>query len=190
MIDYLIQESVLGAEQQARLSEHMLRNPDERVEEALLALGIVDEAALLKAMATVYKTNFVSTEKLSKAEIGRATLEMIPRRFAEAVGVFPVVFDQKTHVLSVVTADPENFDALREVQLASGARDVKAIVARPAAVSAAIKKAYGGDAQAFSRIDRVVAGGGGDMASMFYAGHNMLTLDEAPTGTGLVREPS
>ncbi len=181
-----MQESLLSAENHARLVEHMTRNPGDRIEEALLALQIVDEAALLKAMATVYKTNFVSTEKLAKAEIGRATLEMIPKRFAETAGIFPVVFDQKTHVLSVVTADPENFDALREVQMASGARDVKAIVARPAAVAAAIKKAYGGDAQAFSRIDRVAT----DNQQMFYAGHNMLTLDDAPTGTGLIREPT
>ncbi len=186
MIDYLVQESLLTAENHARLVEYMTRNPEERVEEAMLALQILEESALLKAMATVYKTNFVSTEKLSKAEVGRATLEMIPRRFAEQAGIFPVVFDQKTHILSVVTADPENFDALREVQLASGARDVKAIVARPAAVKAAIRKAYGGDAQAFSKIDRVVS----DMQQMFYAGHNMLTLDDAPTGTGLIREPS
>lgn len=186
VVDYLVQESLISAEQHAKLADHMTRNLGARVEDAILELGLLDETALLKAMATVYKTNFVTTEKLAKAEIGRATLEMIPRRFAEAVGIFPVVFDQKTHVLSVVTADPENFDALREAQMASGARDVKAIVARPAAVKAAIQKAYLGDTQAFTRMER--ASVAVDYSALFYGGHNML--EEAPTGTGLVREPA
>jgi response regulator RpfG family c-di-GMP phosphodiesterase len=79
---------------------------------------------------------------------------MIPQRFAEQIGVCPVVFDANTHALSVVTADPTNLESLREVQLASGAREVKAILARPAAVKALIAKAYGGDIHAFALLDR------------------------------------
>src|SRR5258708_681838 len=45
VIDYLEKESLLSAEQQTLLGEHMVRNPDDRIEEALLALGIVDEAS-------------------------------------------------------------------------------------------------------------------------------------------------
>jgi response regulator RpfG family c-di-GMP phosphodiesterase len=184
LVDYLIRHSIMSMEQKALLAEHMTRAPNDRVEEALLDLGCVDEPQLLKALATIYKANFVSTEKLSKADIPRATLEMIPRRFAEATHMCPVMFDQKAHVLSVVMADAENSDALREAQIASGAREVKAIVARPAAVKAAIAKWYGGDARAFSRLDLRSTGA----HQMFYGGHNML--EEAPTGEGLVREPA
>jgi response regulator RpfG family c-di-GMP phosphodiesterase len=79
---------------------------------------------------------------------------MIPQRFAEKIGICPVVFDAKTHVLTVITADPDDAEALHEAQLASGAREVKSVVARPAAIKALIAKAYGGDIHAFALLDR------------------------------------
>src|SRR5581483_8857590 len=59
-----------------------------------------------------------------------------------------------THALTVVTADPDDVDAMKEVQLASGAREVKLVLARPAAVRALVVKAYTGDAHAFDLLDR------------------------------------
>ena len=116
--------------------------------------GLVPEPEMLKALASHYKAFFITSEKLAKAEIARALLDMIPMRFAEKVGVCPVLFDANTHSLSVVTADPDDLEALREVQLASGAREIKAVLARPAAVKALIAKAYGGDIHAFALLDR------------------------------------
>jgi response regulator RpfG family c-di-GMP phosphodiesterase len=126
----------------------------ERIEDAIIDLGIMSEADLLKALAGFYRTRFVTTEKLAKADISRPTLEMIPRKVAETFQVFPVLFDPNAHVLSVVTADPDDKDVLREIQLVSGAKEVRAFMARPAAVRAAINKAYAGDIHAFSLLDR------------------------------------
>lgn len=153
VLDVLVAAAVITPEQHAAAVEHVMRT-GERAEESVLDLGFAVEPDLLRALAAHHKTNFVSTEKLAKADIPPATLDMIPRRFAETAGVFPVVFDPKTHTLSVVTADPDNAAALQEAQLASGAREVRAIVARPAAVKAAVAKAYGGDIHAFALLDR------------------------------------
>ncbi|MCU0692243.1 MAG: DUF4388 domain-containing protein, partial [Polyangiaceae bacterium] len=92
--------------------------------------------------------------KLAKADITRLTLDKVPRKIAEQSGIFPVLWDPESAVLSVVTADPDNFEALKEVQILSGAREVRAFVARPAAVKAAVSKAYGGDIHAFGILDR------------------------------------
>ena len=126
----------------------------ERIEEVLLDLEMISEADLLKSLATLYKVHFISAEKLSKADVARSLLNTIPRRFAEKLGICPVVFDTTKHALTVVTADPDDADAMKEVQLASGAREVKAVLARPAAVKAFITKAYAGDAHAFALLDR------------------------------------
>lgn len=126
----------------------------ERAEEVLIENDIMSEADLLKALSSIYRTHFVSTDKLSKADIPRATVQMVPRRVAETLGVFPVLFDRQKNVLSVVTADPDNVDVLRDIQLVSGAQDVKAFVARPAAIAAAIRKHHGGDARAFDLLER------------------------------------
>jgi response regulator RpfG family c-di-GMP phosphodiesterase len=132
----------------------LVKQHGERAEEVMIDHDIMTEADLLRALSAVYRTNYLSTEKLSKADIPRATVQMIPRRVAETLGVFPVMFDRAKNVLSVVTADPDNVDVLRDIQLVSGAQEVKAFVARPAAVVAAIKKHHGGDARAFDVLER------------------------------------
>ena len=130
------------------------RASSERIEEVLLDLGMISEGDLLKSLSAHYQVHFISAEKLSKADVARVLLNMIPQRFAEKIGVCPVVFDSGKHALTVVTADPDDTETMKEVQLASGAREVKAVLARPAAVKALITKAYSGDQHAFDLIDR------------------------------------
>jgi response regulator RpfG family c-di-GMP phosphodiesterase len=153
VIDLLHRAQVLPRPQYERALA-LLSTTDERGEDVLVDNDLLSEADLLKALSAIYRTHFVSAEKLSKADIPRATVQMIPRRVAETFGVFPVLFDPKTNVLSVVTADPENAETLREIKLVSGAREVKAFVARPSAVAAAIRKHHGGDTRAFERFER------------------------------------
>jgi response regulator RpfG family c-di-GMP phosphodiesterase len=151
--DVLVRDKLLPADRAAGLLAQA-RASGERIEELLLELELVQEAGLLKALAMEYKVHFISTERLAKADIPRALVNMIPQRFAEKVGACPVVFDAKTHALTVITADPDDSEALKEVQLASGAREVKPVLARPAAVKALLAKAYAGDLHAFDLLDR------------------------------------
>lgn len=137
--------------------EHVVALVEEqsiRAEEIIIDNDIMSEGDLLRALSGIYQTHYLSTEKLSRAEIPRATVQMIPRRVAETLGVFPVLFDQQKNVLSVVTADPDNEDVLRDIQVVSGAQTVKAFVARPAAVTAAIRKHHAGDTRAFDALMR------------------------------------
>jgi response regulator RpfG family c-di-GMP phosphodiesterase len=125
-----------------------------RVEEALLEVQAITETELLKFLAAHFKTRFVSTEKLAKADIDQLTLGKVPRKFAEQHQIFPVLLDVEASVMSVVTPDPLNYEAIRELQISSSVREVRAFVARPAAVKAAINKAYNGDIHAFGVLDR------------------------------------
>jgi len=156
VVDLLHRAQVLQRPQYER-AVALLHATHERAEDVLIDNEILSEADLLKALSGIYRTHFVSAEKLAKADIPRATVQMIPRRVAETLGVFPVLFDRQTSVLSVVTPDPDNADMLREVKLVSGAREVKAFVARPAAVAAAIRKHHAGDVRAFERFERAVS---------------------------------
>ncbi len=125
-----------------------------RIEEALMEVQAISEAELLKFLASHYRTRFVSTDKLAKADVDRLTLDKVPRKFAEQHQVFPVLYDPQGQVLSIVTPDPDNLEALRELQMISSLREVRAFVARPYAVKAAIAKSYGGDIHAFAQLDR------------------------------------
>jgi response regulator RpfG family c-di-GMP phosphodiesterase len=151
--DCLVRTGLLKPEQIEAVYTQVQRS-GERAEEAVLELGLVPEADMLKSLATAHKVRFISSERLAKAELAPAVRDMLPQRFAEQRGVCPVFFDPQTHTLSVVTANPDDVEALREVQLASGAREVRAVLARPAAVKAFLAKSYGGDIHAFALLDR------------------------------------
>ena len=149
--DLLKSKGLLSGEQYTATLQ-LAAAEDTRVEEAVLELDYLSEAELLPVLAKFYKVQFVSTEKLSKAAVPGPTLAMIPKQIAEAHAVFPVVFDPKTNTLSVVTADPDNVEMLRELRAVSGAGQVRAFLARPRAVKAAIAHAHNGDRQAFARL--------------------------------------
>src|SRR6478609_1714507 len=153
LLERLFADGLITAEAQEAALNLVARTGD-RVEEVILELKVLDEAALLKYLAALHKTRFVSTEKLAKADIDRVTLDKVPKKLAERDNVFPVLYDAASATLSVVTPDPDNAPALHDVQLASGVKEVRAFVGRPRAVKAAISKAYNGDIHAFAVLDR------------------------------------
>lgn len=126
----------------------------ERFEEALLDRSILDETQLLRFLATEHQTRFVSTDKLAKANIDRAVLQKVPHKFAEQRTVFPIMLDNATGTLSVVTPDPGDPSIVQELKVAASVKQVQLFVGRPRAVKAAIVKAYGGDIHAFAALDR------------------------------------
>ena len=129
-----------------------------RVEEALLDVGVLDEAALLKLLAARYGTRFVSTPRLAKAGVPLRALELVTRELAERFRVAPVVFDQRTQTLSVVAVAPGEDDLEKQLQVVTGVREVKAYVARPAAIDAAIDKFYRNDSTRFAKLLRSLDG--------------------------------
>jgi len=153
LAEWLVNGGLMSAEAREKvLSQQQLLGG--RIEEAILDLGVMGELELLKFLANTYRTRFVSTEKLAKAQIDRSTLEKVPKKLAEQCTAFPVMFDGATSTLSVVLADPDDTNLLRQVQMAARAKHVKAFVGRPLAIKAAIAKNYGGDTHAFARLDK------------------------------------
>ena len=154
--DRLLAEGRITAEDHRRVVAHATKQRG-RIEDAFIELGVISEADLLKYVATLHNTRFVSTEKLSKAAIDQRVLSRVSQKTAKMHEVFPVLLDDAKSVLSVVTADPDNHVALHEVKLAAGVREVRALVARPAAVHAAIARHYFKDAGAFDTLLRSAA---------------------------------
>jgi len=153
IIDRLAAEGLISpAQREAALNQQKIVGG--RFEEALLETNGIGESALLKFLAAEHRTRFVSTEKLAKADIPMSTLKLVPKKMAEQATVFPVLFNEKDAVLTVVTPDPDDNAMLHQVQVASGAKHVQALVGRPLAVKAAILKQYCGDIHAFALLDK------------------------------------
>jgi len=153
LLERLLAERKITADQARVVREHA-QSTGSRVEDALVETGTMEEGPLLKWIAALFKTRFVSTEKLSKADIERTTLGLIPRNLAEKLLVFPVVFDPKDRSLAFVLADADNPEIAAHVRTAANVPSVKAYIARPAAIRAAIQKHYGGDIHAFGKVDQ------------------------------------
>ena len=151
MLRWLHDEGILTASQYDGAIHHAMRTRS-RVEEAILEMGALSEAELLKVLAERYETRFVSTERLSTSKISRTVLQLIPHKLAERLQVFPILFESKRQTLSVVTAAPGENDAERQVTVVAGVRSVKPYVARPAAIAAAIDKFYRGNSRAFDEL--------------------------------------
>jgi response regulator RpfG family c-di-GMP phosphodiesterase len=124
------------------------------IEEALIDSRAMDEADLLKSLAQIYRTRFVATSKLKKADIGPRVLHAIKPEFAIEHNVFPILLDEESQTLSIVTADPTNLDVEQAVARQAGVARVVSYLARPAAIKAAIAKFYRGDIHAFASVDR------------------------------------
>jgi response regulator RpfG family c-di-GMP phosphodiesterase len=153
LAEWLATKGLISPEQREKcLNQQQLLGG--RIEEAIIDCGALAELDLLKFLASVYRTRFVSSEKLAKAQIERATLEKVPRKVAEQLTAFPVTYDPQSSTLSVVMADLDDTNLLRQLQMAANVKQVKAFVGRPLAIKAAIAKNYGGDIHAFARLDR------------------------------------
>lgn len=134
----------------AALDRHNMSG--ERFEEALLECGL-PESMLLRHLAEMFGTKFISTKTLASASVSRATLQRLSRRLAERYQVVPLRFaDDET--LTIAYSDPSSAALLENVRVAAGARYVKGLVARPAAIQAAIAKLYGGEVAAFGQLSR------------------------------------
>lgn len=153
LADQLVAESLLTADQYEAIHHHLQQHGG-RVEDGLIELGFIAEQDLLKFLAKVYRTRFVVTQKLARVDVDRTLLELIPRKVAEELEVFPILFEASTGTLSVVAANPGDPQLAEAVTEHSGAREVRVYVARPAAVRAAILKHYNGELYAFAQVDQ------------------------------------
>lgn len=151
LLDALAAEGVVHAADMDGIVVHAKRR-GLHVEEALIQMGLLDEMQLLKFQANYYKTYFVSSKKLQSAPIHDSLLKLITHKLAAKLCVFPVKFDAKTQELSILTVQPDDLDVLKNVQFATRVPKVRALVARPAAILAAIRLHFEGDTQAFAQI--------------------------------------
>lgn len=147
----MVKEGVIG-ENEHHAALQIARRRNLFVEEVLLQTECLSEADLLKFQAGWYQTQFISTQKLAAAPIDKNLMRMLPQKVADKLCVFPVMFNAKSQTLTVLVAQPDDLDLIQQVRFAARVHEVKALVARPGAIRAAIQKHYQGIAQAFEGL--------------------------------------
>jgi response regulator RpfG family c-di-GMP phosphodiesterase len=156
----LVAEGVVS-QADAEQAEQFAKRRRLHVEEALLEASLLDESQLLKFLAAHYRTYFVSTKKLSLAPISDTLLRLVTYKLAAKLWIFPVKYEPRSGELSILTVEPDDPDVLKNVQFATRVSKVRALVARPAAIQAAIRMHFQNEVGAFAAVrhttDRLAA---------------------------------
>ncbi|MFP2910443.1 HD domain-containing phosphohydrolase [Pyxidicoccus sp. 3LFB2] len=153
--------------------------------DCLVELGLLQEAALLRFLASEFQTRFVTADKLAKAKIATEVLDRLPVRLAEAQNVLPLAVDPERKLLSVVAAEPQNKALMDEIALVTGMSEVYAYVGLRSAIAAAIRKHYYGDPTAFTALLEGASAQGAAPASRTGAPEHNRTSTGRSTMTGL-----
>ena len=172
IVEHLQREQTISAAQANAAVAHHQRS-GARIEEVLLELAILDEAALLRGLATLYQTRFASTERLAAFRVDAKLADLVPRKYAEQHLVCPMTFDSELGVLTVVCPDADDVGVLHGLRVAASAREVRALVVRPAAAKAMIARVYGHDPHAFANLDREVQSRGVEFQSGMFNGESV-----------------
>ena len=120
----------------------------ERLEDALVRLGYVEQADVLKTLAEQMGLPFVD---LAGREIDPAILEGIPPKFIFQNNVVPI--EKHDGVLRVATADPLDISPFDELRMLVGA-EIEPVVASPQEIERLVKKLFGVGAET---VDQMIA---------------------------------
>ena len=124
-----------------------------RMEEALLRVGALSELQLLRYLAQMTQTRYLSSRQLARWEVSEEALHKVPVRIAERLGFVPIEYDRRADELFVASADAGVPESVKDFVIATKHRRLVVFLARPAAVAASIRKWYRGEAAAFAELE-------------------------------------
>lgn len=118
------------------------REAAQTLAEALVALGMADEATVWRAVAKAAALPFVD---LSKGRVPAEVTERVPAEFAREQGLLPVM--ERGGRLIVAVDDPMKRILLDQLQFLMGEGEVGCAIAAPGALRRALEVAYGAAAE-------------------------------------------
>lgn len=105
-----------------------------------LELGMITDEGLARALAQQYRLNMVPEERLQKLVIPPEMLSVLPRALMTEALLLPTFFDAEKKILSLLTADPGDLQALREAQVRSNSSRLRLFVAPRSAMRALLAR--------------------------------------------------
>lgn len=168
MSDSVIRDTLLST---GLINQYQLEYADEWVRRshasflnAVLELRLISEVSLLKYLATIERTKYVSTEKLSKLKFSQRVLSYISSERAQRLGAMPIYIEPESGAIVFVMSYPFNDMKIKEIREIMQGMNINVYIALPSAINALIKKGFFNDASAFDSlqdsiyedIDRIV----------------------------------
>jgi len=151
--ELLLAEGVLTDAQlaQALEAQKNKQGPRERLGQTVVRLGLVTEQAVAKSLAHQLGLEHLEGDDIT---VDEGVASLVSPAIAERHKLLPLRREGDT--LIVACSDPTDVVALDDVRLASGSRRVRAVVATPTVLGAAIRRAYGlGGGRANELLDAI-----------------------------------
>ncbi len=156
MSDNAIRDSMLSM---GLINQYQLEYADEWVKRsnttflnAVLELRLINEVSLLKYLATIEKTKYVSTEKLSKLKFSQKVLSYISSDRAQKLTAMPIYIEPESGAVVFVMSYPFDNRKIEEIREIMHGMNTNIYVALPSAINALIKKGFFNDASAFDNL--------------------------------------
>ena len=164
MTEYLMQKGYLKQEQLEEASKVQAQTGKD-ISIILRDLGMVGEREIMEARAQEQGHLFVDLDRFS---IESSAVNIVPERLVKLHNAIPVKKDGMT--LWVAMENPNNLEAIDQIQLASGCR-VRPAIALPAAIEDAIRKNYASSSGVATSEDGGSTTNGAGAAGVFATGN-------------------
>jgi len=155
--EILIELGFITQEQlNAGLSQQKHGDSKKKIGEILVELGFLNEIDLLKCLAGLFKVRYISSDKLLKMTIPQSVLELIPYDFAVKHNVFPFFCYDKSKIVSIAIADPQDKQLPKVIKNVSGYNEIERYLALESTIKAGIEKFYGNDSSSLDNLKSVI----------------------------------
>jgi len=160
MQDKEIREALLSMglinQYQLEYADEWVRRSQTSFLNAVLELRLINEVSLLKYLATVEKTKYVSSEKLSRLKFSQRVLSYISSERAQRLNAMPIYIEPESGSVVFVMSYPFDSQRVEEIRNIMQGLPINIYVALPAAINALIKKGFFNDASAFDNIQESI----------------------------------
>jgi len=135
-LDQFVQDGTISRDQLFE-AEGMAGSQATSVEDALIRLGYIEEADLLRAKAAQFGFQFVN---LDTFEISHSVIELVQESVARENVCLPIAFENER--LTVAVVDPMNFELVEKLRFVLN-RDVEMVMAPKEQILAGVNRYYG-----------------------------------------------
>ena len=156
LADVLLDEGLLSHEDLERARAEQQRG-GKSLGRVLIELGLCTEAGLVAALAKQLGLEFV---EIADRQVDTLAAASVPEQVCRRYGVLPLGYDEAGRLI-VAMSDPSNVLALDDVRTITD-RDVHAVVATRADISAAIDRYVRSGESVLDAVDHLDAGDGND----------------------------
>ncbi len=108
--------------------------------EVALQLGLMDDASLSRALAQQFRLNLVPDDRVDKLQISPEVLALVNPQLMRERLLVPTFLEPEKRVLSLLTADPTDIPALRQVQAATQASRLRLFIASRSALQRLVER--------------------------------------------------